>query len=108
MFVEEFRKIKGIWIMKPIGKSQGKGIFLITKSSEISDWSRVGKFGSKIGSDQYLVQKYIENPYCIGGKETIHLLGKKFDIRLYCLVTSYTPLEVWMYRQYLLIKKQLN
>ena len=31
LFVEEFKKQGGIWIMKPIGKSQGKGIFLVNK-----------------------------------------------------------------------------
>ena len=27
--------------MKPIGKSQGKGIFLFNKLSQISDWRKV-------------------------------------------------------------------
>ena len=31
LFVEEFKKQGGVWIMKPIGKSQGKGIFLCNK-----------------------------------------------------------------------------
>lgn len=31
LFVEEFKKQGGVWIMKPIGKSQGKGIFLLNK-----------------------------------------------------------------------------
>lgn len=88
MFVEEFKKEKGLWIMKPVGKSQGKGIFIITKPSDISDWKK----SYEEGSDAYLVQKYIENPYLIG--------GKKFDMRIYCLVTSYTPLQVWLYRRY--------
>lgn len=28
----------GVWIMKPIGSAQGKGIFLFSRLSEISDW----------------------------------------------------------------------
>jgi len=31
IFVEEFKKTGGVWIMKPVGKSQGKGIFLLNK-----------------------------------------------------------------------------
>ncbi len=38
MFVEDFKKHGGIWIMKPIGAAQGRGIFLFTKLSEISEW----------------------------------------------------------------------
>lgn len=94
MFVEEFKKKKGFWIMKPVGKSQGKGIFIINKPSDISDWKNEEKNDS---NDAYLVQKYIENPYLIG--------GKKFDMRIYCLVTSYSPLTVWLYRRYLLFYK---
>lgn len=36
--VQEFKRIGGIWIMKPIGSAQGKGIFLFTRLSEISEW----------------------------------------------------------------------
>lgn len=41
LFVEEFRKNpSSTWIMKPCGKAQGKGIFLINKLSQIKKWSR--------------------------------------------------------------------
>lgn len=38
----------------------------------------------------YVVSKYVDNPFLVG--------GKKFDLRLYVLVTSYSPLTIWMYR----------
>jgi len=92
LFVEEFKKSMGsVWIMKPIGKSQGKGIFLFNKLQQIAQWKN--DFRWKPESPQaepYIVQRYIMNPLLIG--------GKKFDMRIYCLVTSYQPLTAYLYR----------
>lgn len=101
IFVEEFKKSPNSqWIMKPVGKCQGRGIFLFTKLSDISDWKNVPKsyYYPKNHDDSekddkiemYVVQKYIHQPYLIG--------NKKFDLRLYVLVTSYSPLTVYIYR----------
>jgi tubulin polyglutamylase TTLL9 len=83
MFVEEFKKVGGVWIMKPIGSAQGKGIFLFTRLSEISDWKtdfksyKPGSFVSK-GAEKnedskeveaYVVQRYLQYPMLIGGKK---------------------------------------
>ena len=102
MFVEEFKKVGGIWIMKPIGSAQGKGIFLFTRLSEISDWKTDFKYkpgpnaASKGVTDEkeveaYVVQRYLQFPLLIG--------GKKFDLRLYALVMSFSPLKVFQYRR---------
>ncbi|NWX95250.1 TTLL9 polyglutamylase, partial [Nothoprocta ornata] len=119
LFVEEFHKNPGTtWIMKPVGRSQGKGIFLFRKLKDIIEWGKVRTTLSPSGEcptgillfcyylslcfcytdDQkdetqvevYVAQRYIENPYLIG--------GRKFDLRVYVLVTSYIPLKAWLYR----------
>lgn len=41
IFADEFKKQQGdknVWIMKPIARSQGKGIFLFNKLSSVSSW----------------------------------------------------------------------
>ncbi|XP_026471545.1 probable tubulin polyglutamylase TTLL2 [Ctenocephalides felis] len=68
-----------VWICKPVGRSQGKGIFLFRHLSELSyDSSAV-------------VQRYVQNPLLIG--------GYKFDLRLYVCVPSYRPPVVYLYRE---------
>lgn len=40
-------------------------------------------------NDVWVISRYVDNPMLIG--------GKKFDLRMYCLVTSYRPLKAWMF-----------
>ena len=101
LFYEEFKRNPNtVWIMKPVGRAQGKGIFLFSKLSQISDWKKTAKFRPNNGGqddnqdeqvETYVAQRYIDNPYLIG--------GTKFDMRLYVLVTSFNPLTVWVYRE---------
>lgn len=91
------QKASNVWIMKPIGSAQGKGIFLFNKLSQISDW-KASAFSGKSkdddkgggGPETYIAQRYLYNPYLVG--------GRKFDLRMYALVTSFGPLTVWLSR----------
>ena len=137
LFLEEFRRKPGaVWIMKPIARSQGRGIFLFNKLSAIASWRKsapgiaagyelagsglasssapkpssssspspsssssrqrggpsdpLAAATASAGGDAYVVQEYVGNPYLIG--------GKKFDMRIYVAVLSYSPLVVYLYR----------
>eukprot|EP00043_Microstomoeca_roanoka_P007211 m.69539 g.69539 ORF g.69539 m.69539 type:complete len:402 (+) comp13740_c0_seq4:49-1254(+) len=87
IFAEEFRRHPNTtWIMKPSGAAQGRGIFLVTKLSQLKRWSKDAKTQAK----SYVISRYLDRPFLIG--------GKKFDMRLYVLVTSYRPLKAYMSR----------
>ncbi|XP_055043938.2 probable tubulin polyglutamylase TTLL9 isoform X1 [Misgurnus anguillicaudatus] len=95
IFVEEFKRSLGTtWIMKPVARSQGKGIFLFRKLKDIIDWRKDGTRSEEqkdeVQVENYVAQRYIENPYLIA--------GRKFDLRVYVLVTSYIPLKAWLHR----------
>jgi len=95
LFVEEFRRNpNAMWIMKPTARSQGKGIFLINKLAQIKKWSTQSRWAQQATTggplrEAYVISRYVENPLLIG--------GKKFDLRIYVLVTSYRPLKAYQY-----------
>lgn len=84
-FMDAYNKYGGknnpenIWIVKPIGKSRGRGIFLTNQLVDVQP------------IDGFLVQKYISDPLLIDD-------GYKFDLRIYVLVTSVNPLEAFIYK----------
>ncbi|CAH1792719.1 unnamed protein product [Owenia fusiformis] len=78
-FCSAFLKEKGPWIVKPIASSRGRGIFLVNHPDEVPV------------AEQLIISKYLRNPYLVD--------GFKFDIRLYVAVTSYDPLQIYMYEE---------
>eukprot|EP00892_Ulva_mutabilis_P002744 jgi/Ulvmu1/12470/UM009_0122.1 len=90
MFAEAFRRTGGLWIMKPVGRCQGRGIFVVDRVSRVAAWKKTNDERDPEKREIYIVSKYIENPLLIG--------GKKFDLRLYALVLSYSPLKVYLHR----------
>ena len=56
-----------IWIVKPSGLSRGRGIKCIDGMDEIVNQV-------KSGANQFIIQKYIENPLIIHKKKVIFLL----------------------------------
>lgn len=65
-----------------------RGIFIVTKLSQISKWKSDSRWERtrEDGPETYVVQRYVTNPYLVA--------GRKFDMRLYVLVTSYMPMTV--------------
>lgn len=89
-FLSEFRKSrKSIWIMKPFDRCQGDGIYLVDRLLDVK--RRLYNNNNNVLNSQYLISRYIDNPLLIG--------GRKFDIRLFVLVTSFRPLKAYLYNE---------
>jgi len=94
LFQEEFKRNPNTtWILKPHAKARGVGIVIMNKMANIRKWANA-KWGAGTASglvsggaskETYIISSYIDNPLLIG--------GKKFDLRIYALVTSFRPLK---------------
>ncbi|XP_060581797.1 tubulin polyglutamylase TTLL5-like isoform X2 [Ruditapes philippinarum] len=78
-FCTAFLKDKGPWIVKPVASSRGRGIFLVNHPDQIPL------------DENIIVCRYISNPLLID--------GFKFDVRLYVAVTSYDPLQIYLFEE---------
>ena len=83
------------WIMKPTGKAQGKGIFLINSLQQTKRWANASVANAHDGvctkgEEAYVVSRYVDDPLLIG--------GYKFDLRLYVVVTRFRPLRAFVSR----------
>ena len=97
IFIEEFKRYpNSLWILKPNNRCQGQGITLLNKTSKVKKMNFTQKTTNENNqtiniNDVYVISKYIENPFLMG--------GKKFDCRIYCLVTTFHPLKAYLYQQ---------
>lgn len=73
------------WIIKPFDRCQGDGIFLVNQLAEVNRCMQ----DASNDHHEYLISRYIERPLLIG--------GRKFDLRLFVLVTSFRPLKAYLY-----------
>lgn len=76
-------QVQTTFILKPNDGSQGDGIYLIKDSEEY-----LKLIPKKHRSRPYIVQEYIHNPFLID--------GLKSDLRLYVVITSIKPLEIYL------------
>ncbi|XP_041667723.1 tubulin polyglutamylase TTLL11 [Cheilinus undulatus] len=84
MVKEKDASVNPTFIVKPDGGSQGDGIYLIRDPSELKVMA-----GSQ--AKQSVVQEYIHKPLLID--------KLKFDIRLYVLIKSLEPLEIYIAKE---------
>ena len=84
-FEHEFKKSKkNIWIAKPVNMSRGRFIKLIYNNATYKKLCN-----NDNNNIQYLISKYLDKP---------HLLNnKKYDLRIYVIVLSFTPLKIYLY-----------
>eukprot|EP00659_Diplonema_papillatum_P002517 gene2517-3912_t len=89
----EYKKTNSLWIVKPANRAQGRGIFIVTKLGQITKWAKQKwlQGESQSAKEQYIISKYVEDPFLIG--------SKKFDLRLFVLVTSYRPLRAYLHKE---------
>ncbi|XP_017564607.1 protein polyglycylase TTLL10 [Pygocentrus nattereri] len=90
-----------MWICKPTGLNQGRGIFLLRNLEDIigfrakienkADGLANRKFPFRMPQAQ-ITQRYIQNP--------LLLKGKKFDVRSYFLIACTTPYMVFFRHGY--------
>ncbi|CAF0987330.1 unnamed protein product [Rotaria sordida] len=87
-----------VWICKPSGLNQGKGIYLVrdieslkSKFAEIDAMDRKKQISVK--PMKRVIQRYIMNPLLVQ--------GKKFDIRCYMLISSVKPLLIFYHSGYI-------
>ncbi|CAG9466879.1 unnamed protein product [Pedinophyceae sp. YPF-701] len=73
------RNPKAMYIRKPVASSRGRGVRMVVNPNKLPR------------NKEFMVQRYIENPLLVD--------GRKFDLRLYVVVTCLDPLRVYVYEE---------
>eukprot|EP00053_Salpingoeca_punica_P023976 m.11947 g.11947 ORF g.11947 m.11947 type:complete len:392 (+) comp6005_c0_seq1:405-1580(+) len=80
-----------IWICKPTGMNQGKGIFLVTDVEDFKEEYLSNP--EEMKTTPRIIQRYIPNPLLIK--------GRKFDMRMYMLIACASPVMAYYHDGYL-------
>lgn len=86
---EQYRSIDGnsnVWISKPSYNARGVGIFCFNQMRDAFNGNQ-----NKKQMCPKIVQKYIEKPFLLD--------KRKFDVRQWVFVSSFDPLEVFVYKK---------
>ena len=70
--------LNDLWIVKPTNLFSGKGVHIFNSLNEEE-------------GNHYIISKYLNNPHLI--------LGRKYDLRLYVLVTGFSPLRIYLNKE---------
>ena len=94
-FLDKYKNIiynlstaKTKFIVKPVGLSRGRGIHILSSKSEFKS---ICKASEVRHGKNFLVSKYISKPHLIN--------NKKYDLRIYVLISSLYPLKIYMYKE---------
>lgn len=80
---------ENLWIVKPVNRACGKGIKIYKGLHNIDLELHYQPPYSSRSYESVIISKYISSP--------LLLSGRKFDLRIYVLITSFDPLRIYMY-----------
>ncbi|CAG5135478.1 unnamed protein product [Candidula unifasciata] len=87
-----YKKERGLYIVKPVSLSRGRGVFVIDNPKKINSIHVEGPGDYRHETrHKNIVSKYIPNPLIIN--------GYKCDLRIYVTVTSFDPVVIYMYSE---------
>ena len=77
---------RALWIVKPVNMSRGRGVHLLKDQDELKNLIKKSYDENEIPD---LLSRYLDKPHIIN--------NKKYDLRIYVLVTSFSPLRFYIY-----------